>query len=43
MASKTSKTEHIRKRKKATSGHKRKAALKNKGTSKSAKILFGDK
>ncbi len=42
MASKTKKTEHIRKRKKATSGTKRKAALRNKGTTKSAKVLFKD-
>lgn len=42
MASKTKKTEYIRKRKVATSGTKRKAALKNKGTTKSSKKLFGD-
>jgi hypothetical protein len=42
MASKTKKTEYIRERKKATSGTKRKAALRGKGTTKSAKVLFKD-
>jgi hypothetical protein len=42
MASKTKRTETIRKHKKATSGKKRKAALRNKGTTKSAKTLFKD-
>lgn len=43
MASKTKRTKAIRKRKKITSGKKRKTANRNKGTSKSAKELFGDK
>jgi hypothetical protein len=43
MASKTKRTEYIRERKKTTSGRKRKAALKNKGTTKTRKELFGDK
>ncbi|UXR65862.1 hypothetical protein EZJ49_06320 [Bdellovibrio bacteriovorus] len=42
MASKTQKTEYIRERKKATSGKKRKAASRTKGTTKSAKVLFKD-
>ncbi|HEY8272663.1 MAG TPA: hypothetical protein VIG33_17345 [Pseudobdellovibrionaceae bacterium] len=42
MASKTKKTEYIRERKKATSGTKRKAALRTKGTTKTAKALFKD-
>jgi len=42
MASKTKKTEYIRERKRSTSGTKRKAALRNKGTSKTAKELFKD-
>ena len=42
MASKTKRTETIRSHKKATSGKKRKAALRNKGTTKSAKALFKD-
>lgn len=42
MASKTKRTEYIRERKKTTSGTKRKAALRNKGTTKSAKDLFKD-
>lgn len=42
MASKTKKTEYVRERKKATSGTKRKAALRTKGTTKSAKTLFKD-
>ena len=43
MASKTSKTESIRKRKVAARGHKRKASLCTKGSTKSAKALFDDK
>lgn len=43
MASKTKKTEYIRERKKATSGKKRKAGLRTKGSTKSKKDLFGDK
>lgn len=43
MASKTKRTEYIREKKKSTSGTKRKAALRNKGTTKSQKELFGDK
>jgi hypothetical protein len=42
MASKTKKIEYIRERKKATSGTKRKAALRGKGTTKTAKALFKD-
>lgn len=42
MASKTKRTELKRKHKKARGGTKRKAALRAKGTSKSAKTLFGD-
>ncbi|MGZ3743811.1 MAG: hypothetical protein ACXVB1_03115 [Pseudobdellovibrionaceae bacterium] len=42
MASKTKKTEYIRERKKATSGTKRKAALRTKGTTKTEKALFKD-
>ena len=42
MASKTQKTEAIRKRKTVTRGTKRKAALRTKGSTKSAKVLFGD-
>lgn len=42
MASKTKRTETIRKHKKAASGTKRKAALRNKGTTKSPKVLFKD-
>jgi hypothetical protein len=42
MASKTKKTEYIREKKRTTSGTKRKAALRNKGTTKSAKALFKD-
>lgn len=42
MASKTKKVEYIREKKKSTSGKKRKAALRNKGTTKSAKTLFKD-
>ncbi len=43
MASKTKRTEYIRERKKATSGKKRKAGLRNGGTTKKRKELFGDK
>ena len=42
MASKTKKTETIRKHKKAGAGKKRKAALRNKGTTKGSKALFKD-
>lgn len=42
MASKTKKTEFRRRRKKASSGRKRKAANRNKGTTRSRKELFGD-
>jgi hypothetical protein len=42
MASKTKKTEFRRRRKKAAQGRKRKAANRNKGTTKSKKELFGD-
>ncbi len=42
MASKTKKVEYIREKKRSTSGKKRKAALRNKGTTKSAKALFKD-
>lgn len=42
MASKTKKTEMRRKHKKANQGAKRKAALRTKGSTKSAKTLFGD-
>lgn len=42
MASKTKKTEYIRKHKKATSGTKRKAKLRTKGSTKSKKVMFGD-
>jgi hypothetical protein len=43
MASKTKKLEIIRDRKAARRGQKRKAALRSKGSTKSAKALFGDK
>ena len=43
MASKTIRTETRRKHKKAAQGTKRKAALRTKGSTKSAKVLFGDK
>lgn len=43
MASKTKRTETTRARKRTTRGKKRKAALRNKGTSKPASVLFGDK
>lgn len=42
MASKTMRTETIRRRKRVTSGKKTKAAKRNKGTTKSKKVLFGD-
>ena len=42
MASKTKRTEITRARKRTTGGKKRKATLRTKGTSKSAKVLFGD-
>lgn len=42
MASKTKKTEYVREKKRSTQGTKRKAALRNKGTTKSAKVLFKD-
>lgn len=42
MASKTKKTELIRKHKKARSGAKHKAARRNKGTTKTETVLFGD-
>lgn len=41
MASKTKKTETIRKKKLLRKGVKRKAKLRNQGTSKSDKELFG--
>jgi hypothetical protein len=43
MASKTKKLEFIRSRKKTKKGQERKAALRNKGTTKSQAELFGDK
>lgn len=43
MASKTKKLELVRKNKKSKAGSKRKAALNSKGSTKSAKELFGDK
>lgn len=43
MASKTTRTEARRARKVQTRGKKRKAALRTKGTTKLAKVLFGDK
>ncbi len=42
MASKTKITEFRRKRKQSNAGKKRKAANRNKGTTKSAAKLFGD-
>lgn len=42
MASKTKKVEYIREKKRSTSGKKRKAGLRSKGTTKSAKTLFKD-
>jgi len=43
MASKTKRTEYIRKRKVATSGKARKRINRGAGTTKSQKELFGDK
>lgn len=43
MASKTTKTETARARKRVNRGKKNKAALRNKGTTKTRKELFGDK
>jgi hypothetical protein len=43
MASKTKRTEYIRERKRSTAGKKRKAGLRNTGTTKKRKELFGDK
>ena len=40
--SKTTKTELIRKKKANSAGKKRKAGLRNKGTTPKAKTLFGD-
>jgi hypothetical protein len=42
MASKTMKLEHKRKRRDSRMGKKRKAALENKGSTKSPKVLFKD-
>ena len=42
MASKTSKVEYIREKKRSTAGKKRKAGVRTKGTTKSAKVLFKD-
>jgi hypothetical protein len=42
MASKTKKTELIRKHKKAAAGTKRKAKLRTKGSTKTKKATFGD-
>ena len=42
MASKTKRTETRRKHKKARQGTKRKASVRTKGTTKTAKKLFGD-
>lgn len=42
MASKTRRTETIRKKKLSRQGVKRKAALRNKGTTASKKELFGE-
>ncbi len=42
MASKTKHTETVRKHKKASQGKKRKAGLRTKGSTKSAKKLFKD-
>jgi hypothetical protein len=42
MASKTKKTESIRKHKKSTQGTKRKASLRTKGSTKSKKEFFKD-
>ena len=43
MASKTKRTESIRANNKTNSGKARKAALRNKGSTKSKAELFGDK
>ncbi|MES2856503.1 MAG: hypothetical protein V4692_11600 [Bdellovibrionota bacterium] len=43
MASKTQRTEKRRERKVAAQGKKRKSALRTKGSTKSPKVLFGDK
>lgn len=43
MASKTKRTETRRERKRITSGKKRKAKNRSKGTTKSPSVLFGDK
>lgn len=43
MASKTSATEMKRTRRNKRMGAKRKAENRNKGTTKSASVLFGDK
>lgn len=42
MTSPTDKTNRVRKRKQTTRGKKRKAVLRNKGTTKSPAVLFGD-
>lgn len=42
MASKTKRTETIRKKKLTGKGKKRKAALRGKGSTKSSKVLFAD-
>ena len=42
MASPAKQTSMIRKRKQASAGKKRKAGLRNQGTTKSAAELFGD-
>lgn len=42
MASKTKRTEMIRKRKKAAAGTKRKSKLRTKGSTKTKKALFGE-
>jgi hypothetical protein len=42
MASKSARTEYIREKKRSTSGKKRKAAIRTKGTTKTAKDLFKD-
>ena len=43
MASKTQKTESVRRHKRVTQGKKRKAKVRTQGTTKSPKVLFGDK
>ena len=43
MASRTKRTDSIRRRKQTTQGKKRKAALQSKGTTRSPAELFGDK